>query len=238
MNKKTKRVIIFISIFLIVSSAILIWLSNSYKATSEVDEYLISTNNVEVFKDSNNFYTFKPKNPSTAIIFYPGGKVDSNAYSPLLFKLAEEGFLVVLIEFPFNLAVFDINAAKLVRDLYPEISNWYLAGHSLGGSMAASHISKNEEKYNGLILLGSYSTVNISKTDLNVLSIYGEHDLVLNKKKYRKNLSNLPNPKEYIIVGGNHAYFGYYGNQKGDGVASIGRTKQINETILFIKNNV
>lgn len=238
MNKKTKKLIIILSILLVVVISIFIWLSNSYKATSEVKEYLESTNNVEVFKDSNNFYTFKPKNPSTAIIFYPGGKVDSNAYSPLLFKLAEEGFLVVLIKFPFNLAVFDINAAKLVRDLYPEISNWYLAGHSLGGSMAASHISKNIDRYKGLILLGSYSTVNLSNTNLNIISIYGEFDLILNKKNYLKNLTNLSSPKEYIISGGNHANFGYYGKQKGDGEALIDRLTQINETILFIKNNI
>ena len=95
-----------------------------------------------------------------------------------MFELAENGFLTILIKMPFNLAVFDINAASKVRDLYPNINNWYLSGHSLGGSMAASHLANNSDKYQGLILLGSYSTKDLSNLDIKTLSIYGENDNV------------------------------------------------------------
>lgn len=236
MKKKTKILLIITTVLVLLFTAILIYLNDSYKATSEVNDYLVSSDKVEVFKDKNKYYTFKPDNPKAAIIFYPGGKVESKAYAPLLFELAEEGFLTILVDFPFNLAVFDINAAKKVIDLYPEISDWYIGGHSLGGSMAASHLSKNAKKYKGLILLGSYSTVDLSKTNIKTITINGEHDKVLSLEKYNKNYKNLSNPSVRIIDGGNHANFGYYGIQKGDGTATITKDAQIKETVRFIND--
>lgn len=235
MKKKNKVIIIVLSSILVVFIGIFIYLSTSYKATEEVYIYLESSDQVEVFKDVNNYYTFKPVDPKGAIIFYPGGKVQDIAYAPLLFKLAEEGYLTVLVNFAFNLAVFEVDAASKVRNLYPEIDNWYLSGHSLGGSMAASHLSKHVDDYKGLIMLASYSTANLSEYEsLNIMSIYGSNDGVLNMDKYNKNSENLAYHKTYVIQGGNHANFGYYGNQKGDGVASITKEEQINLTVEFI----
>ena len=55
-----------------------------------------------------------------------------------------------------------------------------------------------------------------------------------NYKKY--NYSDLL-PKRFeeeVIVGGNHAYFGMYGEQDGDGVATIKPEKQIRDTANYI----
>ena len=238
MRKSTKILLaIFIPIIMIVS-IIFIYLNDHYQATEEINDFLVSTETVEVFKDDNNYYTFKPKDPTKAIIFYPGGKVESLAYAPLLYKLAEEGYLTILIKMPFNLAALNSNAAVKARDDYPEIETWYLGGHSLGGSMAASHLAKNSDKYQGLILLGSYSTVDLSNFDIKVISIYGEFDYVLNREKYQANKKHLPNLHELIIIGGNHAYFGYYGEQSKDGISLISRDQQIEETITYIINHL
>jgi hypothetical protein len=110
----------------------------------------------------------------------------------------------------------------------PEIENWYIGGHSLGGSMAASYISNNAEDYEGIILLGSYSTADISSIDLDILSIYGSEDGVLNREKYNECRINLPADfTEFVIKGGNHAGFGMYGKQDGDGKANITNEEQI-----------
>ena len=77
-------------------------------------------------------------------IFYPGGKVEYTAYAPLM---------CVLLKMPLNLAVLDVNAADSVFDMFPEISSWYIGGHSLGGSMAASYALENTDKLEGLVLL-------------------------------------------------------------------------------------
>ncbi len=141
---------------------------------------------------------------------------------------AEYGILCALVEMPFNLAVFDINAADGIQEMYPDIEDWYIGGHSLGGSMAASYLADHTSDFAGLILLGSYSTADLSDSELKVLSVYGSEDEVLNKKKYDKNLSNLPEDfTEIVIDGGCHAYFGMYGAQDGDGTPTIGNEEQI-----------
>jgi len=166
------------------------------------------------------------------LIFYPGGKVEYTAYVPLMQACAEKGILCVLVEMPFNLAVFDINAADGIQKEYPEIEDWYIGGHSLGGSMAASYLADHTEDYEGLVLLGSYSTADLSQTDLDVLSVFGSEDKVMNRKKYEENKSNLPSDfTEYVIDGGCHAYFGMYGAQDGDGTPSITNATQIRLTV-------
>ena len=167
----------------------------------------------------------KPENPVAGFIFYPGGKVEHSAYLPLAMALAERGVLTVICPMPLRLAVLDVNAAEGVRELFPDITDWYIGGHSLGGSMAAGYLADHPE-LSGLVLLGSYSTYDVSGS--RVLSIYGSHDGVMQGEKYEKYKSNLPpDLSEVIIEGGNHAYFGCYGEQKGDGVASITPAEQI-----------
>ena len=84
------------------------------------------------------------------------------------------------------------------------------------------------DEYEGLILLGSYSTADLSDTDLDVLSIYGSEDKVLNREKYEENKSNLPDDfSEVVIEGGCHAYFGMYGAQDGDGTPTIQTTSRL-----------
>ena len=165
----------------------------------------------------------------TGFIFYPGGKVEYTAYEPLMYALADRGILCVLIEMPFNLAVLDVNAADKIADSLPEIEHWYIGGHSLGGSMAASYLAKHTDEIDGLVLLGSYSTEDLS--DSRVLSIFGSEDGVMNREKYEKYKGNLPDGySEHIIEGGNHAYFGMYGEQDGDGKAAISNIEQIEQT--------
>ena len=97
--------------------------------------------------------------------------------------------------------------------------------------MAASYLEKHTDEFEGLILLGSYSTVDLSDTDLAVLSVFGSEDKVMNREKYDKNKSNLPNDfTEFVIDGGCHAYFGMYGAQDGDGTPKISNTAQITLT--------
>jgi hypothetical protein len=97
--------------------------------------------------------------------------------------------------------------------------------------MAATYLSDNADDFDGLALLGAYSTSDLSNTDLDVLSIYGSEDGVMNRKKYDANKGNLPNGfTEIVIEGGNHAGFGMYGTQDGDGESKIPTEEQIKIT--------
>lgn len=179
-----------------------------------------------------DFTVFYPTNPPVAgLIFYPGGKVEHTAYTPLMQALAEQGVLCVLVEMPLRLAVLDIDAADGIPAQFPAVSRWYMGGHSLGGSMAASYLADHTASYEGLLLLAAYSTADLSHADVRVLSVYGECDGVLSRESYAECLPNLPpDCAEYVIEGGNHAGFGMYGAQSGDGEESISAVEQIRLT--------
>ena len=105
--------------------------------------------------------------------------------------------------------------------------------------MAASYIAKHRGEFDGLILLAAYSTADLSASGFEVASIYGSLDGVMNRDKYGEYLINLPaDLSETVIDGGNHAGFGMYGEQKGDGKATLTATEQIELTAEIIKNFV
>ena len=239
-----KKKIIFSIIIVLILSLVggTVYYINDYYKADEVAVSLITAPKTDVtITEENGVFTFKPQNATKGIIFYPGGKVQAESYAPLMQTLAEKGVLSVLVTMPGNLAVLDMNAADGLQEKYPEIQSWYMSGHSLGGSMASSFIAENSKDFDGIILLASYSTADLSETELDVLSIYGTNDGVLNMEKYEECKSNLPEDfKETIIDGGCHAYFGAYGEQEGDKKATITREEQIeitvNEILQFINN--
>lgn len=201
------------------------YVNDYYRASDTAHAALDSTGSVAVSAAADRV-VFRPEAPKAGLIFYPGGKVEFTAYAPLMQALAQEDVLCILLKMPLNLAVLDADAAQGLRAEYPEVSRWYLGGHSLGGSMAASHIA-GESGYDGLLLLASYSTADLSESGLQVLSIYGTGDGVLNGEKYQQYRSNLPqDTRELVIHGGNHAQFGSYGLQDGDGDAAISAADQ------------
>ena len=238
--KSKRRILIWVisvtSVIAIMLGACAIYVSDYYRADNTAIASFTASHSVAPNEDPDGIITFEPSDPIAGFIFYPGGKVEYTAYVPLMSALAEEGVLCILIPMPFNLAVLDMNAAKGITDQYPEIDDWYIGGHSLGGSMAASFVTKNADSFDGLILLGSYSTAEVT---LPVLSIYGSEDKVMNREKYDKYRSNISSSlTETVIDGGCHAYFGMYGAQDGDGTPSISSEEQIdltvNEIIDFI----
>jgi hypothetical protein len=178
---------------------------------------------------------FVPPTIHGGFIFYPGGKVEHTAYVPLMRALASHGILCILVKMPFRLAVFDMNAADGIQEQFSQVENWYIGGHSLGGAMAASYLEKHHSQYRGLVLLGAYSSVDLSQTDLQVLSVYGTEDGVMDREKYEMHQSHLPkNHMEYEIEGGCHAYFGMYGEQAGDGIPTLTPKEQIKITSDYI----
>lgn len=220
-----------------------IYINDNYEA-SEAAMALIETpaEDIHLIVDEAGRMVFEPDDATSGIIFYPGGKVEAESYAPLLSALAEEGILTVLVPMPVNLAVLDPDAAEGIVEEFSYIENWYMAGHSLGGAMAASYLAEQTESdyFKGLILLAAYSTEDLSKTDLGVLSVYGDQDKVLDKEKYEKYYTNLPVDGTYeeIIKGGNHAQFGDYGEQDGDGKAKISAKEQVKQTVEAVKGFV
>ena len=227
------------AIFLLVAG-IFVYIGNYYHA-SEAAMAMVETpaEDLCLTVDLEGRMIFEPDVPAeSGIIFYPGGKVQAESYVPLLSALAEEGVLTVLVPMPANLAVLDVKAADGIVEELNYVEDWYMAGHSLGGSMAASYLEKQAgvDAFEGLILLASYSAVDLSQSSYEVLTIYGDQDGVMDMAKYEDCYDNLPVnlTHENIIKGGNHSQFGDYGHQKGDGKASIPGKEQIRQTVEAI----
>ena len=231
-NKTFKKyfVISLVAILAIVVISIFVSFSSYNKAASDVKEYLESSDTVTV-KKTNSGYYFDGPGKDSAIIFYPGGKVESKAYAPLLFQLADSGVDCFLLDVRFKLAIFDKNKAdKVLNDNY-KYTNWYLAGHSLGGVVASKYANKNDTRVAGLILLASYPNEKVGN-NIKMLSIYGSEDGALNMKKYSEAKKYyIINNNEIVIIGVNHSQFGNYGLQKGDNEAMIPRREQQATTV-------
>lgn len=157
----------------------------------------------------------------TGLVFVPGALVDPYAY---LYKLsgavAETGLTVVITKPTLNLAFFDQRPLTTFTAHAPDVDEWYVGGHSLGGVRACQLADDPEVK--GLILFGSYCANDVSGTDLRVLSIGGSRDGLSTPAKIAAARHLLPADAELVeIEGMNHGQFGDYGPQSGDGVATI-----------------
>jgi hypothetical protein len=163
----------------------------------------------------------------TGLIVYPGAKVPPAAYGPLAREIAAAGYLVTVVPMPLNLAVLGIGAADAVIAAHPEVSTWALAGHSLGGSMAAQYASGNPDGISGLAFWASYAATNLSATDLDVVSVYGSLDAGAGRMGGAEARAAVPGDAVFVeIPGGNHEQMGWYTGQPNDPPATISRGDQ------------
>ncbi len=236
-----KRISLALLVLLIVATAaFVIWAENPLPAMPEALTALESDAQVNVTTDGWMVFTPTEMVAPTGVIIYPGGHVDPRAYAPLAKEIARGGYLVVLPPMPLNLAFTGINIADEIMAAYPAIEHWYVGGHSLGGSMAAEYVAANPDKVDGLFLWASYSAKGTDLSaipNLKVLSIYGTEDGGVDGIRQ----SRARSPKDTVWVemeGGNHAQFGWYGIQPGDGVATISREEEqaliLDATLAFI----
>lgn len=227
-RKLTMAIIALLLLALVIGCGV--YVSDYYPADETARTALLGSETVTV-QTGDGMTVFLPEEPAAGLIFYPGGKVEYTAYAPLMLALAEKDVLCVIVEMPFNLAVLDMAGAEGIPEQFPQVGRWYIGGHSLGGSMAASYVSDHTGKFEGLLLLAAYSTGDLTGSGLEVLSLYGSEDGVLNLEKVESYSGNLPEgTAEQVIEGGNHAGFGSYGAQEGDGTAAISPAEQVRIT--------
>lgn len=226
MKKRLKAIlIVIISLVILLVGAFLIYASDYYRADDVANAAMQSE---EIMQTQDNLIILSPATPGdTAMIFYPGAKVEYFSYLPILEKIKEStGITCILVKMPFNMAVFGANAADNIIEQFPDIKNWYMSGHSMGGAMASDYASKHQDKVKGLILLGAYVYGNYPAE--NALTVYGSFNTsVAQKINYTDNI--------VVIEGGNHAQFGNYGKQKGDPDATISSEEQQDIAVEAIK---
>ena len=231
-NTVVKRILIALAVVFAVLAAAAVWYVNDYSHADNVALAAVADENgaadgVEVRTLPSGDIAFVPDNPVAGLVFYPGGKVQPEAYAPLMQQCAQRGILCVLLKPTFNLAIIDMDAANGATAQFPNVSKWIIAGHSMGGVAAADYASRHADEFDAIAFLAAYPAVDLSKFDGKVLSIVGSNDGVLNRDKYEQAHKLLPDSaQELVIEGGNHANYGNYGDQANDGQADITRENQ------------
>ena len=175
--------------------------------------------------------TFTPTQAAldTGFIFYPGGRVDPQAYAGLMRTIAEQGYLVIVPSMPINMAIFNTNAANEIIAAHPEIERWVIGGHSVGGTAAALYVSANPDQIAGLAIWSSYPADNadISDLDLPVILLYGGNEIRVTDESVGARKHLLPPDTLYIkIEGGDHHQFGAYRLTSEEDLATISREAQ------------
>lgn len=155
---------------------------------------------------------------TSGLVFIPGAKVDPLAYAATLVGVVEEGATVVITKPTLNLAFFDFRPLSDFTALAPDVTDWFVGGHSLGGVRACQLAADTE----GLVLFAGYCANDLSDSGLAALSISGSEDGLSTPEKIDSAAHLLPADAIFVeIDGGNHAGFGAYGAQPGDGAATI-----------------
>ena len=225
-GKGRKRLVLFLVLALFLGACF--YFGSYYRADETALTALKSDDAVQVSRIPQGGYFFDGPCKDTAIIFYPGAKVETSAYAPLMHRIAEERADVFLLDMPLHMAFFGINKADRIRSAYGTYSSWFMAGHSLGAAMAAQYVSEHLDAYDGLIMLAGYPTRNLHADGFSLLNIYGSNDghtgMLAKNPQYRPQ-----DTTEVVIDGGNHAQFGNYGIQKGDGTSDISALQQQEE---------
>ncbi|MFD0705073.1 alpha/beta hydrolase [Alloscardovia venturai] len=240
-SKIWKIVASIIAVLLVIVIAGLVWLRMSiYPARDDAVEAYNSSN----VSETSQYIKFDAPHETANIVFVGGALVDLKAYSYMAEELSKDSIDVYLVKSPYSLPILNAQSAShIISSLH--LTNVYLAGHSLGGVMAAANIKNGAHIHQlhvqGLIFLASYPNTDndLSKTHLHVLSLTASHDTVLNRSQWNKARQRLPHDTSYReIKGGNHAGFGIYGAQKGDGKATISVKSQQRQIIQSIVETV
>jgi Alpha/beta hydrolase family len=209
------------------------WYVQPQPLLPEAEASLVSTPDV-TFTDAGDRLEWAPSDGDydAALVFYPGGKVPAPAYGPAAQAIAGQGYLVIVPEMPFNLAVFDIDAAARAIEAHPEVETWALAGHSLGGSMAAQFLASHPDAARGIAFWASYAATDLSALDLEVVSAWGTLDAGAARMSGPEATAVVPAGSTFTpIEGGNHEQMGWYTGQPNDPPATISREEQQRQVV-------
>ena len=226
--KLVKRILMAFGLVLVLGAAgFAAWSEFSVSTMEEGLQAAKSTATVTVTEHGHYIAFENVEGADTGVIFYPGARVEAQAYAPMAQKLAEAGINVYMAHFPLDMAVFGANRADEIKEAGLGIENWYICGHSLGGAIGSTYYADHSDQLAGMIFLGSYPVDSLKEASGRFLSISGSEDGLSSVEDIEASRANLPDDTAFVVVeGGNHAQFGYYGLQGGDGEALISREAQ------------
>lgn len=246
-NSLLKKIVLGIIVFMVVLvSAFSLWAMIPHQPMEAVDSMLLSDENVLVL--NSKYLSFLPgdqinseNDQASGLIIYPGARVSAKSYAYIGRELALQGISVYITKPPLRMAIFSASAAQQIIKDNPQIRHWYIGGHSLGGATASMYAYDHQDEIEGIIYLAAYpiESKDFSKSDIRALTLYASEDGFATEEDIdSKDYLQPSQYTKFLIEGGNHEQFGYYGHQKGDNPALISREEQqkiiVEEILKFV----
>ena len=176
-----------------------------------------------VFSTHNDTVVLAPATAQSTrgLLYFPGAKVDPYSYLYPFLEVAAGGVTVVIVEPALNMALFDTRDFATLTGSHPAIQDWAIAGHSLGGVRAC--MLANDPQVHTLLLFASFCAEDLTTANLEVIQVLGDADGLIDEVTRLEAQSLLPVGRYLTITipGANHASFGTYGPQPGDGESSL-----------------
>lgn len=222
---------------ILVATCFKIYLNNSYKPQNQGVEIDDSSLNIDL--TDNMLVVRNPELGQTkhkiGIIFYQANRVEGACYLPLMKKLALKGYDCFLPVAFGNQAYLNVEGAESVIRKYDTIKTWAIVGHSVSCSIVSDYVHANPDKIQGIVFLGGYSKIDLSSSNIPVLSLLGSEDSIVDINAYEKAKINLPSNTEYkVIEGGNNSCYVDTSLILGDSRASISFDEQTDISANYI----
>lgn len=209
------------ALIVVAAVGIVIWSQVGVAAAEPEPLAAVKADEAITITDDSAGIVLAPSNGASEVglVFIPGGKVDAWAYASKLSGLVADADVTVVITKPWlNLAFFDLRGLDTFTALAPDVDEWAVGGHSLGGVRACMMA----EDADALVLFASYCSGDIAESGLPVLSLAGSEDGLSTPDKIADARHLLPEDAALVeIEGASHSSFGDYGLQAGDGTPRI-----------------
>jgi hypothetical protein len=217
-----------------------VWAYSPYPANDEAVRELYQRDDIRLNSDPHLVIIEKTedggKHDGEAMVFFPGARVDPHAYAATFADfVAQTGMTVIIPRPTLNLALADTRSAKDLQALASNAVITAVGGHSLGGVKACQMAPELGASH--LVLLASYCASDISASTISVITLLGSNDGLTDLAAVDAAEALIPEGSPRLVLEGlNHASFGDYGPQNGDGVASTPRNlaiQQITDSLLL-----
>jgi hypothetical protein len=215
------------------------WWLTPFEATGRALVALESDDTVSVTSSPSEI-TMAPVGAAAVVgvIFQPGARVDARAYGAILRPIAEAGVQVVIVKQPFGVAFLASGFASTWAADHPEVPRWVVAGHSLGGVVAAENAA-DPDSIDDLVLWASFPGSDVSSEPFEAVSVFGTKDDLTTTTDIEASIGDLPDGTSFVAVDGAiHGHFGDYGVQPGDGEPEISREEAqeliVQATLAFL----
>lgn len=214
-----KRVLKLIAVVIVVVTLLafgyLLYSTETNRATPNEDAVAALASDERVIVEFGDWLVMRPaaSEPTVGFILYPGAHCDIRGYARVLREIAASGYLVVGVSMPFDYSIFAPGRADDVRVAYPDIREWVIAGHSMGGGMASLYAHSRQQGLAGLILWDSHpaESNSFAETEFPIALIHRATPDGTSSQKYLAKKHLFPADSLWVpIPGGNHMNFGSF----------------------------